>query len=149
MLNIEGEEKMKGNPVLYKSLVVGVIVLFIGMIVFPSMLASPQDDIKIYIYAGFFRYTRGRFGIGFGFDVKNQGNENISGHFQIDFYKLSGDLINREEGTYNLEPSHGYSYGSIDNEFPPINYLKITVEAGGYNISRSGVEIGPFVLLLN
>ena len=47
MLNIEGEENMRRNPVLYKSLVVGVIVLFIGMSVVSST-GNILKDVSVY-----------------------------------------------------------------------------------------------------
>jgi parallel beta-helix repeat protein len=48
MYNIEGEEKMRRNPVLYKSLVVGVIVLFIGVGIQPVFaINNPIKQIPI------------------------------------------------------------------------------------------------------
>ena len=39
---------MSKNPVLYKTLVVGVIVLFIGLAIQPSVAVQPEMEIEEY-----------------------------------------------------------------------------------------------------
>jgi hypothetical protein len=132
-----------------KGLAVAVILLFICMGVQP-VIASSQDDIKINISAGIYRERWGRFGLGWAFIVRNKGEETIFGQCEINYYTLSWDEIRIETGHFYVEPFIDFGYGQINYiDFPPINYITITVEAGGYNISRSGLEIGPFVLLLD
>jgi hypothetical protein len=135
--------------IICKALAVAVILLFIGFGVQPA-IATSQDDIKIYASAGIYRNRWGRFGLGWVLMILNHGNETIFGECEIKYYTLSLDEIRNETGHFSVGPFMGLVYEQINFiDFPPINYINITVEAGGYNISRSGIEIGPFVLLLN
>jgi|GEM_PF-3231507 len=141
---------MNRNSLGKKGMATAVIFLFLGMSVIPSISASSDGDIEITISAGLFRRNWGCFGYGWVIVVYNNGNEPINGSCEIDYYTLSGDDIRREEVNFNLGPLTEFGYEGVNIiDFPPINQLTITVEAGGHKASRFGIEIGPFVFLLN
>jgi len=105
------------------------------------------NDIEITISAGVIRNKWGNIGFGWVIKVDNNCNHNITGFCIIDYYTLSGDFIRSEMANFHLGPLFVFGYEGINIiDFPPINRLTITVEADSKTASRSGIEIGPFVI---
>jgi len=130
-----------------KLMVVGIIILLVGMSV-PSTAATLNDDVKITISAGFLRQKWGKVGIGLCIEVINKIYNNLSGICIIEYYKISGEFIRKLEVKFELSSNtvFGYSYFNLFDS-AKINRLAIKVSVDNTTAIRSGIEIGPFVIL--
>lgn len=103
----------------------------------------------MYIGAGWRRDEgNGTFGIGWVMTVNNIGDTNISGVMYCKTTKLNGEPLLFEWSSFSLYPGTGCGYGGWTIELVPINFINLSVEIGNKTYSRSGYEIGPFVLLV-
>ena len=138
---------MEKYPLLRKELAVGIILLFLGISI-PSISASSNEDITIYISAGIFRERCGTFGLGYVVRVYNNGDDNITGIFYVNRTTRFGEIIRCEAVSFMI--SHIISFRTVDvNIFDghPINLISLTVKVRDRIVTKSGYEIGPFVLI--
>ena len=140
-----------------KPLAVGIILLFIGIAYAPSITADNSkinnmiyvdDDIEIKIFAGVNEKTNGNYGLGWVVSIKYNQSESIIGTCNITLQTLQGEYIGFSNSTLDLIPNGEIKISGIDwIHFPyPIISLTITVKAVDIIVSRSGIEIGPFVI---
>ena len=140
-----------------KLLTSAIFLLFIGIVYTPSITADNPisvktihvDDIDVKIYAGVNGRTQGRMGLGFAISICNNLNETINGTIEISSDNIRGQNVRLELWLFNLSVYHPpVIFYDIDwIHFPfPINTLTITVETVDIIVSRSGIEIGPFVI---
>ena len=137
-----------------------LLLVSICSIMIPSLLSQSlsafenpkiqqMDDIDVRIYAGVYEKTRGRMGLGFAISISNNLNETINGTVTISSDNLRGQNVRLEIWDFNLSAHHppvilnGIDW--IHSPYPIIT-LTITVEAVSVVVSRSGIEIGPFVI---
>lgn len=115
-----------------------------------SISVSSGEDYEVYIGAGIHREEgNGTFGLGWVMTVNNIGDTNISGVFYMKTMTLSGEVICDEIYPFSLAyPLIGVSVGGWTIELIPINFINLSVEIGNKTYSKSGYEIGPFVLLV-
>jgi hypothetical protein len=123
-----------------------------------SISVSSGEDYKVWIRAGMFRYDsyvlgwfhEGKFGLGWDMMVYNTGDTNISGFFQVKITKLNGEPIGNNTRPFSIEPDGGSGIGGATIfDLHPIICINLTVEIGNTTYSKSGYEIGPFVLLVD
>lgn len=146
-----------------KIIVVGIILLFLGSSVpalakthsslpktILSSISTSSEDYEVYIGAGIIgMYGERKFGLGYHMSVQNTGDTNITGAFYENFTTLSGEVIGNSYNTFFLEPGIGEGGGSADLfSFPLIKRITITVVVENMTYSKTGYEIGPFVLLV-
>ena len=115
----------------------------------PSISALSSENYQMYIGAGFFRKYEGKFGLGWHMIVKNTGDTTITGAMYDKTTTLFGEVICYGYGPFSIPP--GFEIGSagcILYDFHPINRIDLTVVVENMSYSRSGYEIGPFVLLI-
>jgi len=114
-----------------------------------SISVSSGEDYEVYIGAGMYREEGdGTFGLGWVMTVNNIGDTNISGVFYMKTMTLSGEVICDEIYPFSLDPLIGVGVGGWTIELIPINFINLSVEIGNKTYSKSGYEIGPFVLLV-
>jgi hypothetical protein len=80
--------------------------------------------------------------------VYNNGDDNITGIFYANRTTRSGEIIRCVEISFTI--SHIISFGTVDvNIFDghPINLMSLTVKVGDRFVTKSGYEIGSFVLI--
>jgi hypothetical protein len=146
-----------------KIIVIGVMLLFLGSSI-PTLAknqsslsktislssASSAEDYIVYIGAGIFRkHVGGNFGFGWQMEVDDTGNKNITGVFYEKETTLSGKDISNETDPFSLKPDTGFGVGSFSMlRLPPIKIISLTVVVENMTYSKSGYEIGPFVLLV-
>jgi len=129
---------MDRKPLLRKGLAVGIILLFLGISI-PSISASSNEDITIYISAGLFRERSSRFGLGYVVRVENNGNDTITGMFYVNRTTRSGEIIRCEEISFMI--SHIISFGTVGVTIfdgHPINLISLTVKIGDRIVTKSG-----------
>ena len=115
-----------------------------------SILISSGEDYEVYIGAGMYReYGNGTFGLGWTMTVDNTGDTNISGVFYTKTTKLNGEPLLINMHSFYLYPGWGSGVGGWTIELIPINFINLSVEIGNKTYSKSGYEIGPFVLLVD
>lgn len=141
---------MKGNSG-NRCLAVGIILLFVGTCIVPSISASvlSNEDFDIYISAGVVRTRWGRFGLGYSIVIFNKGDVNIEGIFSVNHTTLSGEKLLYSSTHFTIGPRVEIgekSFTLID--FHPINCIFFTVIVEDVVVTKSGYEIGPFVFLL-
>ncbi len=115
----------------------------------PSFSALSSENYEIYIGAGVFRRYEGKFGLGWHMTVINTGDTTITGTMHDKTTTLFGEVINSGYGSFSVPA--GFEIGTVGLmllDFHPINHIDLTVEVGNMTYSRSGYEIGPFVLLV-
>ncbi len=147
-----------------KILVIGMILLFLGSSVpalantpsslsktIPSISASSAEDYTVYIGAGINRmYGDGKFGFGWHMTVQNTGDTTITGTWLDKTTTLSGKVLGIGNVTFSIEPGIGEGSGCANIvDFHPLTLLTLTVVIGNMTYSKSGYEIGPFVLLVS
>ena len=144
---------MKNNILIW-----GIILLFLLSSLIPvvssnklnsNIVVHVDDGIEIKIYAGVNEKTQGRIGLGFAISICNNLNETINGTIEISSDNLRGQNVRFELWSFNLSAYHPavIFYGIDWIHFPfPIITLTITVETVDIIVSRSGIEIGPFVI---
>jgi hypothetical protein len=116
--------------------------------VIPSNSALLAEDYQVYIGAGMLR-AQGKFGFGWNMTVVNTGDTPINGVFYMTTMTLSREVICDEITPFSITYpiiSVGFRGATID--LHPINFINLSVEIGNMTYSKSGFEIGPFVLLV-
>jgi len=145
-----------------KIMVIGIILLFLGSSVpvlaktysslpttIISSITTSSEDYEVYIGAGIIgMYGERKFGLGYHMSVQNTGDTNITGAYYENFTTLSGEVIGNSYNTFFLEPGIGEGTASAGLVFPPINRVTLTVVVENMTYSKTGYEIGPFVLLI-
>ena len=143
---------------LKKELTVGIILIFILSSLIPVVSSNKlnsnrvvhvDDDIEIKIYAGVYSEIEARIGLGWVISICNNLNETINGTIEISSDNLRGQNVRFELWPFNFSAYHPevILYGIDWIHFPyPIISLTITVKAVDIIVSRSGIEIGPFVI---
>ena len=115
-----------------------------------SISVSSGEDYEVFIGAGWRREEgNGTFGIGWHATVNNIGDTNISGVFYCKTTKLNGEPLSIGMDSFSLYPGWGVGWGGWTIELVPINFINLSVEIGNKTYSRSGYEIGPFVILVD
>ncbi|MFH1101972.1 MAG: hypothetical protein V1726_08075 [Methanobacteriota archaeon] len=138
---------MQKNHLLRKGLAAGIILLFLGISI-PSISASSNEDITIYISAGIFRERYGTFGLGYVVRVYNNGDDNITGVCYVNRTTRFGEIIRCEAISFMI--SNLISFGTVGVTIfdgHPINLISLTVKVEDRIVTKSGYEIGPFVLI--
>jgi len=139
---------LKTSNRVYKTLVVGVIILFIGVTVQPSIaIMQPKEeinDIEIEIYAG--RFLKKDIGIGISIYVTNHKTENITLNI-----KKESDYIFRDNKDSIFEFNSTIPSGKSWHLFTTgegfgIIYITITVNSEGKIVTRSGIHIRPIMI---
>ena len=146
---------MNYSPV-KKGLVVTCLLLIIGLIFLPSLSADESnsgntliyDDIEINIRAGIKGLTNGRYGLGWSVIVENNLNDTFEGTINVTWHTITGKNAFNENGTFKLIPYVEFGIEQVDwIHFPyPFLYIDIIVNVEEINTSKSGIEIGPFVI---
>jgi len=114
----------------------------------PSISALYAEDYQVYIGGGMLR-AQGKFGFGWNMTVVNTGDTPINGVFYMTTMTLSREVICDEITPFSIAYpiiSVGFRGATID--LHPINFINLSVEIGNMTYSKSGFEIGPFVLLV-
>ena len=116
----------------------------------PSISALSSENYQTYIGAGIIRKYEGKFGLGWHMIVINTGDTTITGAMYVKTTTLSGEVICY--GYYDpssIPPGFEVRTGGVMLlDFHPINRIDLTVVVENMTYSRSGYEIGPFVLLV-
>ena len=140
---------------LKKELAVGIILIFILSSLIPIVIGNEAeqstliyDDIEINIRAGIKGITNGRYGLGWSVIVKNNLNDTFEGTINVTWHTITVKNASNENGTFKLIPYVEFGIKQVDwVHFPfPIMSLTITVKVVDIVVSRSGIEIGPFVI---
>ena len=142
---------------LKKELTVGIILIFILSSLIPVVSSNKlnsnrvvhvDDDIEIKIYAGVYGRTQGRIGLGWVISISHNLSGNIHFIINLSWYNLRGQNVRFEMYHFNLSPHPPILFKGVEwIHFPyPIMSLTITVKAVDIIVSRSGIEIGPFVI---
>jgi hypothetical protein len=152
-----------GGKDMKKIIVVGIILLFLGSSVpalakthssLPkttiSSISTSSEDYEVYIGAGINRmYGEGKFGWGWHMFVENTGDTNITGAWYENTTTLSGEVIGNGYTPFSIPPGVGEGPGSVTLlDFHPITLINLTVVVENMTYSKSGYEIGPFVILI-
>ena len=129
-------------------LIVGVILLFVGVAVQPSVATvQPEEeinDVEIEIYAG--RFLKKDIGIGISIYVRNHKTENITLNI-----KKKSDYIFRDnkDGIFEFNstiPSGKSRHLYTTGEGFGIIYITITVNSEGTIVTRRGIHIRPMMI---
>ncbi len=108
------------------------------------------DDVDIEIRAGAYENTNGNYGLCFLISITNNLDQYITVNMTI-YWNITNDkTVRREIQLVNLSPHHPeIQFARIDYiHFPfPVIKLKVIVKVNetSTSVSRSGIEIGPFV----
>ena len=142
---------MNKNPVLlYKTLVVGVIVLFIGVGNQSAIGIIQQEeeinDVEIEIYAG--QFLKKDIGFGISIYVTNHKTENITLNIKKEYDFIFGDNRDKIFEWNSTIRIHSVNFREI---FIPvvqlgIKYITITVNAEGKIVTRSGISINRIMI---
>ena len=117
-----------------------------------SVLETPKiqqiDDIDVKIYAGVYSEIEARIGLGWVISIGHNLSGNIHFIINLSWYNLRGQNVRFEMHHFNLSPHPPILFKGVEwIHFPyPIMSLTITVKAVDIIVSRSGIEIGPFVI---
>jgi hypothetical protein len=115
----------------------------------PPISPSSAENYEVYIGAGIIRKYEGKFGLGWHMIVKNTGDTTITGAMYDKTTTLFGEVISYQYGPFSIPPGVEIgSGGCMLLDFHPINHIDLTVVVENMTYSRSGYEIGPFVLLV-
>jgi hypothetical protein len=122
-----------------------------------SISVSSGEDYDVYIGAGMFRFDKaelfrkeGKFGFGWYMLIEKTGDTPINGICYMKTMTLSGKVICDEFYPFSIDdPVIAVAFSGATGGFPPINYINLSVEIGNMTYSRSGYEIGLFVLLVD
>jgi hypothetical protein len=113
-------------------------------------IVSLLPDYNVYIGAGFFREHGGKFGLGWHMTVENTGDTNVTGVMYENETTLTGKVISNGSGPFSITPCMSVSTGGCSFlDLHPIELINLTVQIGNMTYSKSGYEIGPFVLLVS
>ncbi len=138
-----------------KSIAGGIILLFLLVSIIPIVISNESeqstliyDDIEINIRAGIKGKTNGRYGLGWSVIVKNNLNDTFEGTINVTWKTITGKNVFNENGTFKLIPYVELGIKQVDwIHFPyPFLYIDIIVNVEEINTSKSGIEIGPFVI---
>ena len=150
MLFIEGGKirmAYQGN-LLIKTLVVGVILLFVGAAVQPSIATvQPEEeinDVEIEIYAG--QFVKKDIGIGISIYVRNHKTKNITLNIKKETDYIFRD--NRDwtyERNYTILPGESWHLFMTGGGFG-FKYITITVNSEGTIVTRNGINIRPITI---
>jgi hypothetical protein len=115
-----------------------------------SVTSVDMADVEIYIGAG---YKGKNIGYGLYFRVINHKLESINSNYKIEYNSFSNELIREvTDDLYIVEP--GDSTNCIIfiffNNYPLCSICKvnITLNADSYTVSRNGMKIGQFFILI-
>lgn len=116
-----------------------------------------DNDIDVSIGAGMIRFTIAGFSharrIGFGTNIRviNKGTESKDGSWELVYYDFSGEEIINKKGNFTISPDDllPYLQGVIIHTTLSykISKVSMTVRVGDYTITRTGIRIGPLVIL--
>ena len=138
----------KHPALLYKTLVVGVIVLFIGIGIQPAFAISELEqeigDIEIEIFAG--RFLKKDIGFGITIYVRNHKAENITVNKKIEFDYIFLDSRDRIFEFNFTVPSGKPMYDFQTLGRLGIKYITLTVNAEGTIVTRSGISIDTIII---
>ncbi len=135
--------------VLYKTLVVGVIVLFIGVGNQSAIGIIQQEeinDVEIEIYAG--QFLKKDIGFGISIYVTNHKTENITLNIKKEYDFIFRDYRDKVFEFNSTIRIHSLNFREI---FIPvvqfgIKYITITVNAEGKIVTRSGISINRIMV---
>ena len=121
--------------------------------IIPSISALSSEDYQVYIGAGTNRmYGERKFGLGWHMTVQNTGDTNITGAWYENSTTLSGEVIypfGNIYSTFSIPAGVGEGTAcAFLLDFHPITRITLTVVVENMTYSKSGYEIGPFVLLV-
>ncbi len=115
----------------------------------PSISALSSENYQIYIGAGIIRKYEGKFGLGWHMWVINTGDTTIRGSMDVKTTTLFGEVIGDGYGPFSVPPGIEIGTGGLMLlDFHPINRIDLTVVVENMTYSKSGYEVGPFVLLV-
>jgi hypothetical protein len=151
---------MSKNPVLYKTLVIVMCILFVGMSVIPATAEPLDDDVEIIIWAGFSGATGKPFqefwdgpllekynwGFGTSTYIINNGSEPVKVHERYEYLTFLGESLRVFEHNHTVQPNSTYGRGDFGYPWRPC-ILRIIVEAGNAIASKSGISIFNIVIL--
>lgn len=112
--------------------------------------SNTSDDVDIEIRAGAYEHTNGNYGLGFLICITNNLDQNITGSIRT-YWNFTDKLTVRfDNDSFTLSAHHPeIQVANIDYlHFPfPILKLQVIVKVNetATSVSRSGIEIGPFV----
>jgi len=146
-----------GKLVFRKSITGVIILLFILSSIIPVVSSNKlnsnrvvhvDNGIEIKIYAGVNEKTNGNYGLGWVVSIKYNQSESIIGTCNITWRTLQDDYIGFSNNTFDLIPNGEIKISGIDwIHFPYLFlYIDIFVNVEEINTSKSGIEIGPFVI---
>ena len=154
------------GKVMHKNPIIGISIYAFALLVMASLpnvvgyqgiqssnvnVANTLDDVIIEIRAGAYEHTNGNYGLGFLICITNNLDRNITGSIRT-YWNFTDKLTVRfDNGSFNLSPHHPeIQIGNIDYLHFPFPILKlqiiVTVNEISKTVSRSGIEVGPFVL---
>lgn len=152
-----------GGKNMKKILVVGIILLFLGSSLpalaktqvsssntIISKISTSPEDYNVFIGAGMYhKYGTRMFGVGWHMTVENIGDTNITGFMYVRTSKLSGDTYGYGGGPFHLLPGEDDWFGLWYFNIHLVSHINLTVIVENTTYSRTGYEIGPFVLLVS
>jgi hypothetical protein len=144
---------------LIKVSICAVVLLILGssttVIGYQTVQSSNQktmntyDDVDIDIHAGVYDKTNGNYGLGYVISTINNLNEIITGYIQIYYNSTDNKPVSFTNTSIGLPPLFVCRFVNIDWHHAPYPILKLTVSVQinetSQFVSRSGIEIGPFV----
>ncbi len=108
-----------------------------------------SDDVDIDIHAGVYDKTNGNYGLGYVIITINNLNEIITGYIQIYYNSTDNKPVSFTNTSIGLPPLFVCRFVNVDWHHAPYPILKLTVSVQinetSQFVSRSGIEIGPFV----
>jgi hypothetical protein len=140
--------------------IIAVVLLILGSLTnvvgYQTVQSSNQktintyDDVDIDIHAGVYGRTNGNYGLGFVISITNNLDKNITGTITIYCNFTDDKTVRIQSASFFLSAYlPKIEFVEIDWHHFPYPILKLTVNAKvnetATSISRSGIEIGPFV----
>ena len=80
--------------------------------------------------------------------IINTGDTNVTGFFYGNETTLFGEVLPGNTGPFSLAPGDMIVAGSSFYYLHMLVFVHLTVKIGNMTYSKSGYEIGPFVLLV-
>ena len=150
---------MNKNPLIGVN-IIAVVLLILSLsnnvVGYQTIQSSNQktintyDDVDIDIHAGVFGRTNGNYGLGFVIGITNNLDKNITGTVTTYWNFTDNKTVRIESASFFVNPILSkIEFVDIDwLHFPfPILKLTVTVKVNetAISVSRSGIEIRPFV----
>ena len=105
--------------------------------------------MDIDIHAGVYDKTNGNYGLGYVISIINNLNEIITGNIRIYYNSTDNKPVSFTNTSIGQPPLFVCRFVNIDWHHSPYPILKLTVSVQinetSQFVSRSGIEIGPFV----